>query len=196
MNKDYLFERTGSDGEIERLENVLSAYRFEPGRPPTLPENSPAARFWSFGWLRFSLAAGAVAVAVITGLLAHGRIEKLLDRNVGGPEISDQVRPVFTESSSEVNTVRMPGRNETKLGDSSSFRKVQPVPQRVVYSRPRVTPRLLSNSKPPVTLTKQEKYAYDQLRVALYITGSKLKTVQDTIDRVDDKKADDTRNEK
>jgi hypothetical protein len=44
-------------------------------------------------------------------------------------------------------------------------------------------------------LTKEEQYAYDQLKVALWLTGSKLKVVQDTINRVDDERSQ-TENEK
>jgi len=170
----------------------LSVYRFEAGRPPTLPENPPGV--WSFGWLRLSFAAGAVAVAVVAGLLAYGRIEKLLDHRAGRPEISDNSRPAT--ANPPVNVMPANPSVEQPISEARPPRKVQPTPQQIAYSRPRVSPHLVARSKPPVTLTKEEQYAYDQLRVALFITGSKLKVVQDTIDRVDDKKTDDGRNEK
>lgn len=190
MNKDHLFEKTAGDAEIERLESILSVYRFEPGRPPMLPENLPAAGVWSFGWLRYAFAVGAVAVAVITGLLAYGRIEKLLDTHAGRPEISDSQQPI-----AEVPAIST-SRAEEPVRDSQPLHKVPATPQQIAYSRPQPSPRLIARPKPQVILTKQEKYAYDQLRVALFITGSKLKVVQDTIDRVDDKKTEDARDEK
>lgn len=180
MNKEYLFEKTGGDAEIERLESVLSAYRFEAARPPVLPEARQAGRAWSFGWLRVSFAAGAVAVAVVAGLLAFGRIEKLLV-HADRPEISDNVRPSLSEPPSEVVTPTSATGNQISIGDSRTFRKVQPAPQHVAFSQRRTPVRLPARSKPHVELTRQEKYAYDQLMVALYITGTKLKVVQDTI---------------
>lgn len=36
------------------------------------------------------------------------------------------------------------------------------------------------------TLTSEERFAYDQLKLALSITGSKLKVVSDTINRAED----------
>jgi len=47
-----------------------------------------------------------------------------------------------------------------------------------------VRPR--SAAKPK--LTAEEQYAYDQVRVALWLAGSKLKVVQDTINRTDESK--------
>lgn len=196
MNKDYLFERTGTDAEIEKLESVLSVYRFEPSRAPILPENSPAHGFWSFGWLRFLIAAGAVAVAVVAGLLADGRIEKLLDPHAGRPEISDNVRPEFANPPSGVVTDPSAKGTETAIRDAKPFRIARRTTQPVAYRPTQRINQPIARTKPTVTLTKQEQYAYDQLRVALYITGSKLKVVQDTIDRVDEKKSDDARDEK
>ena len=46
-----------------------------------------------------------------------------------------------------------------------------------------------STIKPePVRLTSEEKYAYNQLLLALSITSSKLKLVHEKIDRVEDRK--------
>jgi hypothetical protein len=45
-------------------------------------------------------------------------------------------------------------------------------------------------------LTRDERYAYDRLMLALSITGSKLKVVQDTIDRKGDLDLRSNRNEK
>ncbi|HEY2867580.1 MAG TPA: hypothetical protein VGJ02_10850 [Pyrinomonadaceae bacterium] len=195
MNKDYLLEKAGSDTEIEGLENLLAAYRFEPGRLPMLPTKTPEVRRPWFRWLTFSFAAGAAAVAVFAGLLAYGRIEKLL-LNVDGPAISENVTSVLADRSNSINMAPAATGSEIVITDPGSSRKTQPAPQRVANKRPRATTRTLARATPPVTLTKKEKYAYDQLMVALYITGTKLKVVQDTIDRVDDKKDERADNEK
>jgi hypothetical protein len=44
-------------------------------------------------------------------------------------------------------------------------------------------------TKKPEALTKEEKYAYDQLMLALSITSSKLKMVKDKVAGVEEKNA-------
>ncbi len=44
----------------------------------------------------------------------------------------------------------------------------------------------IEDKKPKVKLTKEEKYAYDQLMLALSITSSKLKLVTDKIENVEE----------
>ena len=36
MNSEYLFEKKGSDPDIERIEDLLSAYRIEPVAPTSV----------------------------------------------------------------------------------------------------------------------------------------------------------------
>jgi hypothetical protein len=51
------------------------------------------------------------------------------------------------------------------------------------------------DTAPPAELTAEEQFAYRQLMLALSITGSKLKIVQDTIDGTEDTN-DDTKNQR
>src|SRR5687767_9954902 len=37
MNKDYLWDKTGRDPEIEKLENALQVFRYQETAPPELP---------------------------------------------------------------------------------------------------------------------------------------------------------------
>ena len=37
MKEDYLWDKTGSDPEIEKLENALKAFRYQETAPPELP---------------------------------------------------------------------------------------------------------------------------------------------------------------
>ena len=37
MKEDYLWNKTGADAEIERLENALKAFRYQETAPPELP---------------------------------------------------------------------------------------------------------------------------------------------------------------
>jgi len=194
MNKEYLLEKTGGDPEIEGLESLLAVYRFEPGRAPVLPAETTEMRRPWFGWLRFSVAAGAAAVAVFAGLLAYGRIEKLL-LNADRPAISEvappgRTLPLLVEPSQPSDSERSIAAVD--LGTVPSRRtNVQPIR----YRKPAAIPSI-EKRRPQVALSKREKYAYNQLMVALYITGTKLKVVQDTIDRVDDKTDERANNEK
>ena len=64
------------------------------------------------------------------------------------------------------------------------------------YVRSKVN-RTVPSAKPEkAKFTKEEKYAYDRLMLALSIAGSKLKVVQDTIDRNGDAAPRSVRNEK
>ena len=37
MNEDYLWDKTGEDPEIEKLENALQVFRYKETAPPALP---------------------------------------------------------------------------------------------------------------------------------------------------------------
>jgi hypothetical protein len=62
MKEDYLWNKTGSDAEIEKLENALKAFRFEAQEPPALPTkvtSSDEKRPFSFFKLGFAFAFAA-----------------------------------------------------------------------------------------------------------------------------------------
>ena len=77
-----------------------------------------------------------------------------------------------------------------------------PTRKQVYFSKAKLGQHLSKPSRSQVTktkkenLTKEEKYAYDRLMFALSIAGSKLKVVQDTIDRKGDAVPQPIRNEK
>jgi|SRR5436305_2671561 hypothetical protein len=193
MNKEYLFEKQGNDGEIERLEQVLAAYRFEPGEPPGLPSTEITFSRRRFGWLKTAFVAGAAAMAVIVGLLTYDRTDKLLRASVDSPAISttsvaaatDITPPIVVPPSPDSSFGAAPAdnRRQRRMIVSASYRRMRESLVRPV--------RQTQSAR----LTKKEQYAYDQLLVALWITGTKLKVVQDTIDRTDEK-TNDTANQK
>ena len=73
-----------------------------------------------------------------------------------------------------------------KLGHTRQFR---PKPQKALVAVKRMV-----DKNEPVKLTNEEKFAYNQLMLALSITGSKLKLVQDTIDRIENTSTSDRQN--
>jgi len=80
---EYLWDRSGPvDPEVERLERLLGAHRFEPGDPPRIDEPRRP-----FGWWRPALAAAA-AVACSFGVRAY------LDGRLFGPSASYRVEGV------------------------------------------------------------------------------------------------------
>ena len=195
MSDEYLFDKQGTDGEIERLEKMLSAYRLEPNVPklPNLAPGETSNR--RFGWFRLGY---AFAFASLVVVLAAGVITIQFP---GGPnkevtsispvEIPEIERPFIAPSATDRAAINGPAVNGNSAVDMKKAKK----PVLIVLRRfRRPTANNLIAAKTP-RLTKEEKYAYDQLKVALWITGSKLKVVQDTIDRVDDQKTQ-TANEK
>ena len=69
MKEDYLWNKTGSDPEIERLENALKAFRYQQIAPPVLPAKVvPFERKSPRGVLRLSLAFASFAALLIVWL--------------------------------------------------------------------------------------------------------------------------------
>ena len=194
MSDEYLFEKQGSDGEIEKLENMLSVYRIEPAAPK-LPTAADEKKLnGRFSWFKLGYAFAFATVVIV--LFATVTMFQYLGRSNGAVasispvETSASEHPFITPTISDPVTVDGPTASSEKTVNSKKV--VRPVPIVVHHSR-KPAPNNLVATVP--RLTKEEQYAYDQLKVALWLTGSKLKVVQDTIDRVDDQKTQ-TANEK
>lgn len=183
MNEDYLWNKTGSDPEIEGLENALKPLRFAGTVPPRLPAKvairKEESRRGFFGlWLAPAFAAVAIAIFATfaywpttrSGQIATGPAETTL-----APTRSTATQP------------------ESPPAPAVAPRVQETVPTVTLYRVPkRQTPRpatlvaIKSDHKVPhVELTDEEKYAYSQLMLALSITSSKLKIVKDTLDGPD-----------
>jgi len=184
MKEDYLWDKSGSDAEIQRLENALSAFRLGAEAVPPVPMKlAPGRSIFrpkAFA-LRFAQAFCAIAV-VAAGLWT----------------ISSHSGP----SQAGVQTVEQPA--ETEVAEERSHNRFVPdqtaaTPAKYAaardthknqISRNRAFPRegkrrrgpepARRNSQP--ALTSEERYAYDQLRLALSISGSKLKIIRETMD--------------
>jgi hypothetical protein len=186
-NEDYLWDKTGSDPEIESLENTLAVFRCQEKAPPELPakvlpfvkKDSPRTFF------RFAYAAAAclALVAVALGLWLRISVPKQ-EPAADLAEIASP-RPENASPPAEIPApaVVLPATVTAEPGDGTprpSF-KLRAVRIKKPVAEARVT-REIKVKNTIVALSKEEKYAYDQLMLALSITGSKLKLVSDRID--------------
>jgi hypothetical protein len=198
MKEDYLWDKTGTDPEIEKLEIALQAFRYQESIAPALPAKVVSLKKEPFYGFRFALAAAA---CVAFGILALAVWFQVLRNNI---EVNDTVAKVNT---TEQNITSLPDsysaavdNQPVKNADKTAVEKIKFTKR---FSAPKIkrsdkTSALLAqqnetraqkikNAAPEIRLTKEEKFAYDQLMLALSITSSKLKIVKDKVEGLDEK---------
>ena len=193
MKEDYLWDKTGEDPEIERLENALAVFRYQETDAPELPAKIiPFERKTprSFFRLAFAFAACAAFVIVSVGALFQFSGEKV-DVAKDTPEI---ITPQIVEKNADDTSIRKPNDSiiekvETpKQSVERNFVKIRKsVP--VIVRQNKLIAQNVEIKKQAVKLTKEEKYAYDQLMLALSVTSSTLKKVKDKVESVEEKTA-------
>lgn len=205
MKEDYLWDKTGGDPEIERLENALAAFGYKETAPPMLPtiaanvlpfKKEPARRMFPL-----VCAAAACLAFVAAGLFILLPALMSETTNGGSAKRIESAKPVVSINDSDVEKspdadvanpeVSFAGKKE----NSKQFAKskivkiradIQPTIQPVV-DRKEAKPARVKIVKAEIRLTAEERYAYDQLRLALSITGSKLKLVKNKVEGVEEK---------
>ncbi len=189
MKEDYLWDKTGNDTEIEKLENILSQFRCkETSTPVIIPEKvltiekTPKRKLFSFSFA-FAFASCAAFVLVLLGVWFQVSNRNLENINDLSKSITPETKIVLPEKSVEtvapIEAVKTPKPFEKptfiKAKNSTSLRRI--VPQKTIF--------IEQTNKVPkpesVKLTEEEQYAYDQLMLALSITSSKLKLVKEKI---------------
>jgi len=189
MNSEYLFEKKGSDPDIERMEDLLSVYRIGPVAPALaraeLTEiTTPAASRFRFVFTYVSvLASFAVLLTAAVWTIGKFRNQSVELTAVSPAVVISDPRPADVVPSTPPAVVSAKA-NPAEKHEPLPPRTVKPATVRPVQFAKYVRPR--SAAKPK--LTAEEQYAYDQVRVALWLAGSKLKVVQDTINRTDENK--------
>lgn len=175
MNDEYLWQKTGEDPEIERLEKALAVFRYRDAAAaaPVVTAADEGPRRWPIS-LAFAFAS-VVAVAI----LAAGWLQ--ISRDTADPGITPEVVSLPERTSAAFindrkQTTDVPERNMTRY---ERRRKIN-VKRASFHRRTKAKDRTPTDSI--AALTAEERYAYRQLMLALSITGSKLKIVQDTID--------------
>ncbi len=182
MKDEYLWYKTGEDPEIEKLEKALAVFRYRAAAPiAAVPQNDVSPERPARFRISFALAFASLAiVAIVTAVWI--RISNTNSR----PENSDEI--VFVQESTDAPDAGV-----------SAEPRLQTAPNRESHDRPAgsrrrtITGTSAAIRRRPKTkdsapsegiakLTKEEQFAYRQLMLALSITSSKLKIVQDTID--------------
>lgn len=190
MNEDYLWDKSGDDPEIERLENTLAVFRYRETEAPVPQMAKPVtvvetASRWKF---YFAYAFAALAIVVI--------LAGMWIRISSGPGGSE--KRVASVAPARVNSETRDGPRVT-ADHVVPIDRVQPVSRRssplrisakrtaaLTHRRSRTSPERSQDPNGTAALTKEERYAYEQLMLALSITGSKLKIVKDTINGIED----------
>ncbi len=189
MNEDYLWDKSGTDAEIEKLENALLEFRYkETPAPLIIPEKvftveeKPKRGFFNIS-LAFSFASCAAFVLILLGVwfqFSNQNAENISDLSkpitpevkIVVPNKPDKIilREEVNNSSEKLETPKI-----IKAKNTNSEKKI--APQKTVFIKRK-------GEKPKaetLKLTEEEKYAYDQLMLALSITSSKLNLVREKI---------------
>jgi len=193
MNSEYIWSKTGNDPEVERLESLLGEFRFDENTgahtPATnvIPVTSSSNRRWFFG---LSLAATAAALVLMSIWFTKPPVAAVAshERDAAPVQETDRSRK---DVDADLRTADL-GNSVVPTADTHP--QAEPM-ARHLRSRVDRTVHTVATKKKEA-LTKEEKYAYDRLMLALAITGSKLKMVQDSVDRKHDSNPQTTRNEK
>ena len=205
MKDDYLWNRTGSDPEIEKLENVLMTLRAADTSAAEFAQTTLAVdrktakqksrrRFLSFGIASFACLALAIFGIVSFTLLGTevARIEPVANPVQPAANVETELTP--RREASPIENIKV---EKTKI---PAYTSVSRSPKRIrirnntgrsvgtrIQNGPTGNPNRAKGQKDQeVILTKEEKYAYDQLMLGLSITSSNLKIVKDKANGISD----------
>ena len=180
---DYLWDKTGEpDPEIQQLEEILGALRYQP-RPLEIPAGLHVARRRSFfRGVRSYAAPLAIAAAVAMLLLGLGlwlglqRLQRNPQQIVKSPD-KPQVQPVSSPDEKQNSPLAVSSPEpEQKRIDESPRRHVNPS----LLARNSKRDRNTSVKDQQLTLKQQQeaRAAKDQLMLALRVTSMKLNLAQ------------------
>jgi hypothetical protein len=177
MKEDYLWDKTGTDPAIEKLENALSVFQFdESSLQIPVSARAPVEGRRYFKFLSFGFAAAACAcVAVISWALWAP---------VSNPNPSPAPEQAVTRPAEEIlNTVNnkqdVPVAVDVKAPVRTAGHYKKAVKKAV---RPVAVTARVNKQKPAAQpFTKEEIYAYNRLMLALSITSDKLNLVKEKI---------------
>ena len=206
MKEDYLWDRTGKDSDIEKLENALKAFRQQDMTPPELPaktfvfdnnslENKKPRRLFQFAFVAFT----CLALLIISlGVFQISRIgnQDLAknDSKETSNEVTKESSIIVQEKSVDENVFKTEKLIEPTI-TKAEFTPNPKIKRQFIKTRKEIKPKAIyqkavakkidpikqnPNNK-TVKLTEEEQYAYDQLMMALAITNSKLKIVKDKV---------------
>jgi hypothetical protein len=184
MNDEYLWQKTGEDPEIAKLEETLAVFRYREDAAPALTITQPAKPGrWR---LLVGLAVPAFAAVAIAGGMWIRKDESEITF-IHQPPAEVLQKPVEPAAPAvqPTSAPKQPVDRRTRGAQSASL----VVPRR---ARAKTHPRRSET----VALTKEERYAYRQLMLALSISGSQLNIVRNTINGVEDEPSELKKNDR
>ncbi len=205
MKEDYLWDKTGGDFDIEQLENTLQAFRYQETAPPGLPakiipfEAKPSRRLFKLTFA-FALFA-AIAVVCFSAWFYFPNVKTEIAKDspkiISPPNVENTVKEIPLEKTTNLMIENTETPKNSIKKEVVKIKKF--VPQVVRPNKPEAREAAIKNAedliankqaeKPPVKLTKEETYAYNQLMLALSITSSKLKIVTDKLEGIEEQNA-------
>lgn len=183
MNEEYLWDRRGSDPEIAGLEATLGVFRASSHRAPKIPR---ARETWTTMFGSFGLRTAAATFATIAMMIFAGFLYLDLGTdaaNVSVPaQLSDgPVTEAVPRSGADLALRAAEEPEAAVTGDN----KVEEVAVSTAHRAPAKTKKVpLAVPKPKERLegfSDEEKAAYEQLMLALSITSSSFRMVQDKL---------------
>lgn len=177
MENDYLWNKTGEDAEIEHLEKALEVFRYQENMPPSLPVkvSKTEPRLSIFSW-RPAFALASILILLFGGVAVWLKVQsddegKLTIVNSSAEVIKTYPMSLPSGEPKPTEMVLPINKTNTKPGFiNTAFRQTEI--SNAVHQRNK------RKVKPEIKLTKAEKYAFNQLMLALSITGSQLKEVR------------------
>jgi hypothetical protein len=181
-NDDYLWAKIGTDPEIEQLENALSVFRHrQPAEPVPAVNVIPFRPRPRKNRLAFAYAAAAsLLLAALAGsawLRKPGTDDAKLPEAPAAEEMRaplpqpDSVEPQKQARSTRTEVTR------TKVTRTNAVARANFLVAAHRKPLPKANPDTTKQS-----LTKEEKYAYDSLMLALAITSTNLQLVAEKIE--------------
>lgn len=200
MKDDYLWNKTGKDSEIKKLENTLQIFRCQENQPPQISnkvisfkKESPRKLFPVFR----ALAASIILTFALVGIwfYSNSKTEIAQTKTVENVIQNDDSKKRNSIESIEpekavIETISTNEKPEIKIEKpKSKIQKQNFRVQKLIYK-----PKAKTQKNETVKLTEEEKEAYEKLMLALSITSSKLKIVKDKVQNTDEQTAIFTEN--
>lgn len=192
MNEDYLWNKIGEDEEIERLENALKAFRQKEAVAPVLPVKAASAKKHRlFPVFRFAVPIAACLALAAVGL---GIWLQVYQHKTHNKQTLATVEIAKTDYQADEPTIKEPAELPNRVATASkpSIHKQKFPKVKNSISRTDIQSKNASQSSKPaseaVKLTKEEKYAYNQLMLALSITSAKLNIVKNKVRGIEEPK--------
>lgn len=185
MNEEYLWDRRGSDPEIAGLEATLGVFRASSNRAPTIPQKEKRWSVWfaSFGIRTAAATFATVAVVVFAGLLYIDPGTDAGSPAVSAPRIEVPAKTAGPLSGPEAAVVKT--AVEVPETDAVSEKDVKEVAVVNAHRPPARTRKAQTPAPKPKDrlegFSDEEKAAYEQLMLALSITSSSFRIMQDKL---------------